>query len=62
MAWSHLSVGARLVQLLALFVAHLCGENFGQLLWGWGILLNPMRCTLPVVTKTVRVCAKLHDL
>jgi len=36
-------------------------QTFGQLVGRWGILWKPMRFPLPVVTKTLRVCAKIHN-
>jgi len=36
-------------------------QTFGQLVGQWGILWKPMRFLFPV-TKTLRVCAKIHNI
>ena len=36
-------------------------QTFGQLIGRWGILWKPMRFSLPVFTKTLLVCAKIHN-
>ena len=36
-------------------------QIFGQFVGRWGILWKPLRFPLPVVTQTLRVCAKLHN-
>lgn len=36
-------------------------QTFGQLVGRWGILWKPIRFSLPTATRSIRVCAKLHN-
>jgi len=36
-------------------------QTFGRFVGRWGILWKPLGFSLPVVTRTLRICAKLHN-